>query len=70
MVTERRIRRDNAHCIRDWVDQFYPRVKKIWLVQDNPNAHDGASLCEIFPSKEARRILDKIEFNPPNTIVG
>ena len=62
-VTERRTRRDYAHCIRDLVNRFYPRVTKIRLVQDNLNTHDGASLYKAFPPEEARRILDKIEFH-------
>jgi DDE superfamily endonuclease len=62
-VTERRTRRDYAECVRELVDGHYPRVKKIRLVQDNLNTHDGASLYETFPPKEARRILDKIEFH-------
>jgi hypothetical protein len=62
-VTERRTRRDYAECVRELVEGYYPRVKKIRLVQDNLNTHDGASLYEAFPPKEARRILDKIEFH-------
>jgi DDE superfamily endonuclease len=62
-VTERRTRRDYAGCVRDLVDVYYPRVKKIRLVQDNLNTHDGASLYEAFAPEEARRILDKIEFH-------
>ena len=62
-VTERRMRRDYAHCIRDLVDRFYPWATKIRLVQDNLNTHDGASLYEAFPPEEARRILHKIEFH-------
>ena len=62
-VTERRTRRDYAHCIRDLVDTHYPRAEKIRLVQDNLNTHDGASLYEAFSPKEARRILDRIEFH-------
>ena len=45
------------------VDRHYPRATKVRLVQDNLNTHDGASLYETFPSAEARRILDKIEFH-------
>jgi hypothetical protein len=62
-VTERRTRRDYAHCIRDMVDRHYPRATKVLLVQDNLNTHDGASLYEAFPPEEARRILDRIEFH-------
>ena len=39
----------------------YPQAKKIRLVQDNLNTHDGASLYEAFPPEQARRLLDKIE---------
>ncbi len=62
-VTERRTRCDYAHCVRELVDRHYPRAKKIRLVQDNLNTHDGASLYEAFLPHEARRILDKIDFH-------
>jgi hypothetical protein len=62
-VTERRTRKDYAHCIRDMADRHFPRATKILLVQDNLNTHDGASLYEAFPPEEARRILDRIEFH-------
>jgi DDE superfamily endonuclease len=62
-VTERRTRRDYAECIRELVDVYYPGVKKIRLVQDNLNTHDGASLYEAFRPAEARRLLDKIEWH-------
>ena len=42
---------------------YHPKAKKIRLVQDNLNTHDGASLYEAFPPEEARRILDKIEWH-------
>ena len=62
-VTERRTRQDYARCVRELVEKYYPKAKKIRLVQDNLNTHDGASLYEAFPPQEARRILDKIEFH-------
>jgi len=62
-VTERRTRKDYAECLRDLVDVHYPDAKKIRLVQDNLNTHDGASLYEAFPPDEARRILTKLEFH-------
>jgi hypothetical protein len=62
-VTERRTRRDYAECVRELVDVYYPGVKKIRLVQDNLNTHDGASLYERFRPAEARRLLDKIEWH-------
>ena len=62
-VTERRTRKDYAACLRELVDVSFPEAKKIRLVQDNLNTHDGASLYEAFSPEEARRILDKIEFH-------
>jgi DDE superfamily endonuclease len=62
-VTERRTRRDYAHCIRDLVDRHFPRATKVRWVRDNLKTHDGASLYEAFPPEEALRILDKIEFH-------
>jgi hypothetical protein len=62
-VSERRTRKDYAHCLRELVDVHYPRAGKIRLVQDNLNTHDGASLYEAFPPEKARRILDRIEWH-------
>jgi hypothetical protein len=62
-VSERRTRKDYAQCVRELVDVHYPRVKKIRLVQDNLNTHDGASLYEAFSPGQARRILNKIEWH-------
>ncbi len=62
-VSERRTRKDYALCLQELVDGHYPQAKKIRLVQDNLNTHDGASLYETFPPAEARRLLDKIEFH-------
>ena len=62
-VTERRTRKDYAECLRELVDVYYPEAKKIRLVQDNLNTHDGASLYEAFTPDEAWRILEKLEFH-------
>jgi hypothetical protein len=62
-VTERRTRRDYAECVRELVEVHYPEVRKIRLVQDNLNTHDGASLYEAFPPAQARWLLDKIEWH-------
>ena len=45
------------------MDVHYPNVRKIVLVEDNLNTHDGASLYETFSPQEARRILDRLEFH-------
>jgi DDE superfamily endonuclease len=62
-VTERRTRRDYAECLQELLAVHYPTAKKIRLVQDNLNTHDGASLYETFPPEQARRMLDKIEWH-------
>jgi hypothetical protein len=62
-VSERRTRRDYAKCVQELVEVYYPQARKIRLVQDNLNTHDGASLYEAFPPEQARRILDKIEWH-------
>ena len=62
-VSERRTRRDYALCVEELVEGHFPQAKKIRLVQDNLNTHDGASLYEAFPPAKARRRLDKIEFH-------
>jgi hypothetical protein len=62
-VSARRPRKDYARCVRELVDVHYPRARKIRMVQDNLNTHDGASLYEAFPPAEARRLRDKIEWH-------
>jgi DDE superfamily endonuclease len=62
-VTERRTRKDYAECVRELVEVHYPKARKIRLVQDNLNTHDGASLYEAFAPARARRLLDRIEFH-------
>ncbi len=44
-------------------EEVYPKAKKIRLVPDNLNTHDGASLYEAFSPQKARRLLDKIAFH-------
>lgn len=62
-VTTRRTRKDYAECLRELLDNYYPRARKVRLVQDNLNTHDGASLYEAFAPEVARRLLDRIEFH-------
>jgi hypothetical protein len=62
-VSQRRTRRDYALCVEELVEVHFPQAKKIKLVQDNLNTHDGASLYEAFPPAKARRLLDKLEFH-------
>lgn len=62
-VTARRTAADWAQQIKKLVDEDYPDAKKIRLVMDNLNTHMGASLYKTFEPKEARRLLDKLEFH-------
>ena len=62
-VTARRTAVDWAQQIKKLVDEDYPNAKKIRLVMDNLNTHMGASLYKTFEPKEARRLLDKLEFH-------
>ncbi|NOQ22743.1 MAG: IS630 family transposase [Candidatus Aegiribacteria sp.] len=62
-ITDTRKALDWAFQIKDLADNKYPDVKKIILVMDNLNTHNGASLYKAFPPEKARRILDRIEFH-------
>jgi hypothetical protein len=62
-VTERRTAQDFAHQLHKLVDQDFPRAKKIVLITDNLNTHTMWALYQTFPSQEARRILDKLEWH-------
>ena len=60
-ATERRTRLDWAELIRELCDVHYPDAKKIVLVMDNLNTHNGASLYEAFEATEARRLCERLE---------
>jgi hypothetical protein len=60
-VTDQRTRADWAHEIRNLVDVYRPKAKRITLVMDNLNTHSLGSLYEAFPPEEARRIIHRLE---------
>ncbi len=62
-VTDHRKKPDWAAMMKKLVDELFPKANKIRLVEDNLNTHDPSALYEVFKPKEARRILDKIEFH-------
>ncbi len=62
-VTKRRTKIDWAIQIKDILDNHYPTAKKIILVMDNLNTHNGASLYETFTPAEARRLLERLEIH-------
>ena len=44
-------------------DAAYPEVEKVRVVLDNLNTHRPASLYEAFEPKEARRVIQRLEFH-------
>jgi len=60
-VTERKTKIDWAHFVKE-ISEHYTDAVKIILVMDNLNTHKPGSLYEVFPPKEAKRILDRFEF--------
>lgn len=62
-VTDHRTKVEWAHQIRILVDERYPEVERIVLVQDNLNTHTPASLYAAFPPAEAKRLADKLELH-------
>lgn len=62
-VTDQRTGQDFAACMRDLVDQHYPRAQKIRVILDNLSTHSAASLYNSFAPHEARRIMSKLEFH-------
>ena len=62
-MTDRRTKQDYARIIQWLVDEAYPEVDVIRLVQDNLNTHLPGSLYDTFEPSEARRLLRKLEFH-------
>lgn len=61
-ITDRRTKKDWAEWIKEVVDEYYPNVELITLIQDNLNTHNPAVLYEYFTPAEAKRLIDKIDF--------
>jgi DDE superfamily endonuclease len=59
--TARRTKRDYAQQLRPLADEIYPAAESIRVVQDNLNTHTLASLYEVYPPAEARRIASRFE---------
>ena len=60
-VTGRRTMEDFAHQMRWLADAAYPEAVRVVL--DNLNTHRPASLYETFEPKEARRVIQRLEFH-------
>lgn len=61
--TEQRTKRDFAVMMRALVDTYFPYATTIRVVLDNLNTHTLASLYEVSPPAEARRIARKVELH-------
>ncbi|MFL5664013.1 MAG: IS630 family transposase [Ktedonobacteraceae bacterium] len=61
MVAAQRTKQEWAQFIRRLSDECYPEAEKIVLVMDNLNTHTLASLYEVFPVTEARRLCQRFE---------
>jgi hypothetical protein len=57
-TNESRLRR----CMRDLVDLHYPEAQCIRVVLDSRSTHSSGARYERLPPAEARRILDRLEF--------
>jgi hypothetical protein len=61
-ITERRTHTEYAHCLRWLVDEAFPDVPRICIVQDHLSTHDPSSLYATFPPEEAHRIRQRLAF--------
>jgi len=52
-----------AHLMRELVDVHFPEAKRVRVVMDNLNTHCEGALYKAFRPEEARRILERLEFN-------
>jgi len=62
-VTESKTRIDWAWQVKELLDVHYPEAKKVHLVMDNLNTHNGASLYKAFAPQEAHRLLSRLAFH-------
>jgi hypothetical protein len=67
-VTKYRKSLDFACCMKELVDEMYPKAHKIVVVMDNLNIHSLGSLYMAFEPAEAKRIIDRLEvhYTPKN----
>jgi hypothetical protein len=61
--SDRRAKQDYARFMKDLVQEQYPDVEKVIVVQDNLNTHTAGSFYETFDAETARRLTRKLEFH-------
>ncbi len=62
-VTDHRRREDWAAFVKELVDGRYAGAERLVLVMDQLNTHSPASLYEVFPPEEARRLAERLEIH-------
>ena len=62
-VAESKTRLDWAQQVKELLDVQYPTARKVHLIMDNLNTHNGASLYEAFAPEEAHRLLSRLKFH-------
>ena len=62
-VTQTRTKPDYAYFIKELLEKHYPKATSIRLVSDNLNTHFAGSFYETFSSKQANKLLERIEFH-------
>jgi hypothetical protein len=62
-VTRQRTRQDFAAFLVELVEDRYRDAQKVVLVMDNLNTHSPASLYELLPAAQAKRIADRLEIH-------
>ena len=62
-IRPQRTKQDFAYVIKDVIDQQFPEAVGLKVVMDNLNTHTPASLYEVFPPEEARRLAAKLEIH-------
>ena len=62
-VTPQRTRKDFAAFLSELVEDRYREAERIVLVMDNLNTHSPASLYELLPAAQAKRLADRLEIH-------
>jgi len=60
-IRTQRTKVDCAHVIKEVIDEQFPDAVGRKVVMDNVNPHTPASLYEVFPPEDARRLAAKRE---------
>jgi hypothetical protein len=62
-VTAHRTKVDWALSVRELLEVYYPKAKKVRLVMDNLNTHCISSLYEAFPADVALNLAKRLEIH-------